>query len=268
MPSPDLSQYTKTDIRPPGPSGDTGYRIYTIKGNSDDSAHYLLKPDLEFYRPWIASPGPGTSGIAFVWPLGTEGFTLSSSADLGIHKYIGDNDIDVEVTYPDEYHITLNGIFPGRHSMEQVRALRKVILHKPPSPFGKILALPLIAERVLYVQVVNHSFTHDQEDRTGTIAYSIECVQQGAGSQLKKKTLRPPKKNPTTKKNPRGKSTKRTTVKQGTSTVRATTAQVYEDTSLQNQVLASNLSRLSLELGVPAHQLAYINLPPGTALEF
>ena len=114
MPSPDLTKYQKSDIRPPGPSGDTGYRVYTNIGNADDTAHYILKPDLQFYRPWLASPGVGASGIAFVWPLGIEGFTLASTAELGIHKYIGDNDIDIEIVYPDEYHITLNGIFPGK----------------------------------------------------------------------------------------------------------------------------------------------------------
>lgn len=267
MPSADLSKYNATSIKPPGPSGDTGYRVYTVVGNSDDSAHYILKPDLQFYRPWLASPGVGATGVAFVWPLGVEGFTLASTVDLGIHKYIGDNDIDVEIIYPDEYHITLNGIFPGRTAAQQARALRKVIAHKS-SEFGKVLSLPLVAERVLYVQIANYSFTHDQEDRTGTIAYSIECVQQGTGGNLKKKTLRPITKNPTTKKNPRGKSAKRKVVKQGGSTVRKNTAQTYNDVDMQGVVLAKNLSKLSTQLNMPAHQLAYRQLPPGTVLDF
>lgn len=266
MPSADLSKYQRTDIRPPGPSADNGYRVYTIVGNADDAAHYILKPDLQFYRPWIASPGVGATGRAFIWPLGIEGFTLASTADLGIHKYIGDNDIDVEIIYPDEYHITLSGIFPGKTGAQQARELREVIAHKS-SEFGKVLALPLVAERVLYVQVSNYSFTHDQEDRTGTIAYSVECIQQGAGGKLKRRTLRPPKKNPTTKRQPRGKSTKRKAVKQGGSTVRMAVAQTYGQTDMQ-QILNKNLSTLSTELGIPAHQLAYSQLPPGTVIDF
>jgi hypothetical protein len=266
MPTSDLSGYRKTDIRPPGPSRDTGYYTTTIKGNTDDSAHYILRPDVEFYRPWIASPAVAAGGPAFVWPLGVEGFTIANNADLGIHKYIGTNDIDVEIIFPSERHITMNGIFPGKTAAQQFRALEAVILH-PSTVFGKVLCLPLVAERVLYVTVSNYTFSHDQEDRTGTISYSLEFIQQGAGSQIKRKQLRPPKRNPTTKTSPRGKSGKRRKTTSGT-TLRANAAQVYNDPAEQYTVLGRNLNDLTAQTGLAPHQLAYSPLPPGTTLNY
>lgn len=265
-PDPQLSQYKATNILPPGPSDSNGYKVYTNIANNDDSAHYILNPDTQFARPWIASPGVGSSGIAFVFPLGVEGFSLTSSPDLGIHKYIGDNDIDIDVVYPDEFHITLTGIFPGDTAPEQYRALRKVLTHQQTTR-GKVLSLPIIAERILYVSVVNYSFSHDENDRTQTISYSLEFIQQGTGGKLRHRDLTPARKNPTTKRSKRGKSTKRKVVKGG-GTVRKNAAQVYDDPSMQYQVLRENLNQLSTDLGLMPHQLAYMQLPPGTVLDY
>lgn len=258
-----IDAFSKTDIRPPGPSPARGY---TIAGENagDDSAHYLLRPDVDFYRPWIASPGVGATGIAFVWPLGVEGFTLSSTPELGIHKYIGDNNIDVEVIYPDEFHVVLTGEFPGKTSAENFRALRKVILHKS-NTGSKILAVPLVAENLLNVAVSDYSFTRDETDSTQTIQYSIEFVYQSVGSLLKLPQLVAPKPNPSFTTAPRGKSTKQTLVPHSP-TVRGVARQIYNDPEQQSLVLAKNLNDLHRKYGIPAHQLAYRRLPAGSVL--
>lgn len=259
----ELSDYKHVDIKPPGPSPARGYVISPTVGNEDDDARYILRPDVEFYRPWVASPGVGNTGIAFVWPMGIQGFTLASTADLGIHKYIGDNDIDVDVIFPQEYHVTMTGIFPGKKGIKNAQQLRTVIQH-PSSEGGKVLCLPGVQERILYVSVVNYNFAHAEGEMSDTITYSIDFVQQGVGAKVKQKPLRHPRRNPTTKVIPRGKSHKQTKVKGKKRTVKGIAHKVHKDPAQQHKILSKNTNDLVKKTGIPAHKLPYTRLPPGT----
>lgn len=260
-----LDSYQKTGVKPDGPSASRGYLLTGTKPTTDDSARYILRPDIEFYRPWLGSAGAGGTGLAFVWPLGIEGFTFSSTPELGIHKYIGDNNIDVEVIYPDEYHVTLTGIFPGLTSAQNMRALRATILHEPIDG-AKTLSLPLVSDTLLTVSVVTYNFTRDETDGTSTIQYSVEFIQQAVGAKQKLKPLQPPKPNPTNVTTPRGKATKRKVIPHSP-TARGVAAEIYRDPSQQSLVLAKNLSKIHMETGIPAHQLGYRRLPAGTILD-
>lgn len=263
------TDFTQSDIRPPGPSSSHGYKINPKRGDSSDpdESHYILIPDREFNRPWLASP-QGNSGIAYVWPLGVEGFSFASNADAGIHHYIGDNDVDVDVVYPDESHIVLTGIFPGDTSTLQKQALRNVVLHQADTP-GKILGLPGIEEQILYVSVINHSFSHDQGDYSKIIAYSIEFIKIGVGGRLGSTIKQLPKPNPTTGASDRGKSQKRATVKGGKQTLRGVSKKVYGSSrgSSVRKLQQANSVTLN-KSGIPSYKTPYTKVPIGTTLKF
>lgn len=263
---PALQNYSVANTeRIQGPSPATGYRIPASRGNVDDTARYILRPDAEFYRPWLANP---PNGSAFVWPVGVEGFQYSSQATTGIHHYIGDNDVDVDVVYPDELHITLSGHFPGKTSASFMQALRKVILD-PAGDAGKILSLPGVEDQVLYVKVVNHSFVHDQTDNTNSIAYTIEMIKVGAGKTLSLPNLVSPAPNPSTKTKARGKSSKQTTVKQGARTVRQVSKKVYGSASAASMyaLIQANADELEAD-GIPAYTVPFTPLGGGRTLKY
>lgn len=255
---PDLAPFTMvTKTRIPGPSAEGGYKINPSRESDYDTARYLRRPDADFYRPWIANP---PNGSAFIWPLGIQGFTYSSQATTGIHHYIGDNDVDVDVVYPDELHITLTGHFPGRTAPEFMQALRSVALEQS-SEDGKILALPGIDDNISFVKVISSSFTHDENDFTTTIAYSIEMIKVGAGGHLDLSKLLPTKLNPTTKKKPKGKSSRQTTTKQGKQTLRQISKGVYGSAAANYMLSLANLNANDLErLGIPVFTLPYTRL--------
>lgn len=260
-----LADFKKADIRPPGPPAPMGYKVGVVNhAADDDQAHYILKPDTQFYRPWLASPG----GSAFVWPIGVEGFTFTSNAQAGIHHYIGDNDVDVQLVYPDELHIVLTGSFYGRTSVQNMLALRAVILQKS-SEAGKILALPGIESQILYVSTINHQFNHDQTDHTRSVSYSIEFIKVGTGGGLKTPPLQLPSANPLVKSAPRGKSQSRTVVKQGKQTLRSISSKLYGDFSSASvlKLMQKNTETFS-DQNLPLYKAVNQMIPPGTKLNF
>lgn len=145
----------------------------------DDTARYLLDPDDEFERPYLAIPG----GRAYVWPLGIEGFELVDQAELGRHKYLGQIELDVDVTHKAETTITLSGLFPGRTSVANMNALRAIFYADTPER-GKILHLPGVLTNLQYVVCDRESFTHAQDERTNDIQYSLTVVKVGTGKKV------------------------------------------------------------------------------------
>lgn len=253
-----LTDFRKADIRPLGPSGAKGY----IFSRNEDDTRYLMRPDAEFYRPWLATPG----GTAFIWPGGIEGFSLTGNATTGIHHSIGSVHTDVQVVYPDEQHIILNGNFMGKTSVENVRAIRSVILQDSTED-GKILALPGVESQLLFVQVINNSFTHDQGDRTRGIAYSIEFIKVRTGRTLKTTPLLIHKSAPALAITPRGKSNTRTTVKQGKQTLRGISAGVHGTFGASSflDLMSKNTKEIE-KTGIPRHKITQVKLPLGTKL--
>lgn len=145
---------------------------------TEDTARYLLSPDDSFARPYLAIP----NGNAFVWPVGIEGFSIVSNTQLGMHKYLGDIEIDVDVTHRGELRITMSGTFPGWSAPENMRALQGIYNAVTPER-GKILHLPGIYDRLQYVVGENLSFDHPDDDiMTMDIGYSVTFIKIGAGS--------------------------------------------------------------------------------------
>jgi hypothetical protein len=249
-------------VRPPEYQG--GYKRHITAG--EDEARYVLRPDDEFDRPWIASP-QGKGGPAFVWPLGVEGFAFSSNATVGIHHYIGDNDVHVDVVYPDEYHLILNGIFPGNTSPDNMSLLRQVILHQPDPPGIKLLSIPPVAALIQRVRVVNHSFSHDESDTFMRVNYSIECIRTGLGSKAISTIDEVPDPDPSNSQL-RGSSQNLHVVKkiQG---FPGLAKLLYKDDSLPSQIQLWNVNeRHMLKLGIPLFKIPYALIPVGTIIRY
>lgn len=186
--------------------------------SNQDTARYLVDPDDEFARPFLSVPG----GNVFIWPLGTEGFEIVDTAELGKHKYLGDIELDVDVTHRGERSITLSGIFPGWTSVQNMQALSEIFYADTPAR-GKILHLPGILTTYNYVTCSSLRHSHAEDERTMDIAYSLEVVRIGVG----------PKAKPTgaTEPNQGGKSsvagTRKFTVTMDENTLREIAADVY-----------------------------------------
>ena len=116
---------------------DGPYDQWATRGDEDDTTYYIRRPGEAFLRPWLAIP----NGIAFLWPLGLEGFSLTIDPTLGIHKYIGDNAVKVDVVHKGEERISMSGSFPGKTGPDAMQALYNVVYADTP-PGGKVLYLP------------------------------------------------------------------------------------------------------------------------------
>lgn len=143
-----------------------------------DTTKYLLVPDVDFKRPYLAVPG---ENVAFVWPLAVEGFEISVDTQLGIHRYLGDVQLDVSITHQDERHISLSGKFPGHTSQANMEALMRVYAMDTPAS-GKILSLPGVLTEKILVVGENARYTHAQGDFTADIDYNISFVRVGTNA--------------------------------------------------------------------------------------
>jgi hypothetical protein len=164
--------YKHNENRPPIAKGASVRRSRRV----EDTAAYILTPDVDFKRPYLAVPSVNE---AFVWPLGVEGFEIQVDTQLGIHRYLGEVELDVSITHQDEQHITLSGVFPGWTSQDNMASLRRIYAMETPSR-GKILSLPGIFSRAQLVVGENMRFSHAEDDRTQDIVYSASFVRVGA----------------------------------------------------------------------------------------
>lgn len=262
---PQLAGYgLATSTRISGPSRVQGYKVDPTDSNLE-TARYIKHPDVDFYRPWLANP---PNGSAFVWPLGIQGFQYSSQATTGIHHYIGDNDVDVDIVYPDELHVTLSGHFPGNTSSDFMNALRQVILD-PVGANGKILSLPGVQDQLQFVKVISHLFSHDETDNTNSIAYSVEMIKVGLGSDIKLQVNIPTKTNPSPRTKPRGQSPKQVVSKGGRQTAHKITKSVYGDSSTDAvyRFIQNNADALE-KAGIPAYTIPFTPIPAGQKLAY
>lgn len=139
-----------------------------------DTARFLRN---DFAKPYLAVPG----GSRFTWPVGVEGFEVNEDAEIAKHKYLGDLDLDVDVTHRGEETIVMTGTFPGWSSTKHMNALRAVF--RAPSPqSGKVLSLPLILPTVAYVVCQSLRCTHATDDRTQDIEYTLTMSKVGSSA--------------------------------------------------------------------------------------
>lgn len=159
----------------------------TAPGDKNDSAVYLMEPGVAFLRPWIAI----RNGPAFQWPLGLEGYDLVVNPLLGIHRFLGDNKVDIDVLHAGEEHFTMTGNFPGNSAPALIQALRDVV-YQSSGDEGKILFVPEIMSHAQRVQIVNFQASRDQGARGKDATYSLEVVRVGIANKNPNVKTHPP----------------------------------------------------------------------------
>jgi hypothetical protein len=243
-----------------------------------DPAKYLLDPgqvlapgkhsagQLAHARPYISN-----GSDFFVFPVGAEGFRSQSQAQLGLHRYIGDNAVDGVVIHREESRIVLTGTFPGITSQDNMVECRNILRSIPHGP-GIILWAPGVFEREQFVLAENWDFNHDADDRTHSIDYTITLVRIGGGHKVKDPTGRIPPPQPGTKSQPRGKPQRIFTVKAGVRTLRAISKVVYGTQDKWGNLVALNQGQMNAwkkqfpNLG--AYQLPTYRWPIGTKFRY
>jgi hypothetical protein len=251
---------TRYDHRPETAKDTQHFR----QNSGQDTARYLV-PDSELYhkRPYLQA-----GDDVFVWPVGTEGFRISGNSTLGIHHYIGDDDVDIQVLHRSERRIELSGTFPGRTSGQNKESL-EAVLRKPVSDPGKILFLPGILERVQYVEMENYEFSHDADDRTHSIDYTVTFIRMGTGRRVADPKGKPAPPNPGRKKRARGKKNKYIIVKAGLRTFRQIAKKVYGSAEKWPVLLNKNMAHYGDILGsMPKHQVPTYRWPLGTKIYY
>lgn len=148
-----------------------------LVGDRHDTAQYVMNPGVNFYRPWLAS-NDRFNGTAFIWPLGIEGFDLTIEPQLGIHRMIGDNAVQVDITHKGEERFVLSGNFPGFSGPDNLRSLRQVVYMDTPKT-GKVLYVPHILPYAQRVVVARARFSHAEDMRGQDMTYEIEFVRTG-----------------------------------------------------------------------------------------
>jgi hypothetical protein len=170
-----------------------------IPGTGQDPAKYLVDPghwsdgmkamtpgDLAHARPWL------DSGVRiFVWPIPTEGFRRTGQSTLGLHHYIGDQFVDAQVIHRDEARIEMNGVFPGLSGQDAMVSMTNTLNDDPPDA-GMTLYVPGVFEQVKYVVPESWEFSHDPDDQTHSIAYTVTFVVIGDGRRVPDPSGSPP----------------------------------------------------------------------------
>jgi hypothetical protein len=160
-------------------------------GTGQDPAKYLVDPGfwdegskrmtpgmLTHARPWLDS-----GNKIFIWPVPAEGFGRTGTNMLGIHHYVGDQYVDVQIIHRDEARIEMNGVFPGITAQDNMVDFINTLNDDPPEA-GMILYVPGIFEQVKFVAPENWDFRHDPDDQTHSISYTVTFVIMGEGRRL------------------------------------------------------------------------------------
>lgn len=156
-----------------------------------DPARYLINPgvwnpslkrttpgQLAHARPWLDS-----GRHIFVWPTPTEGFRRQGSNQLALHHYIGQENVDVQIIHRGEKRIELTGVFPGLSAQQAMVNLENCLNDDPPD-IGMTLNVPGVFDQVKFVQVESWEFTHDTDDNTHSISYSVTFIVMGEGQRV------------------------------------------------------------------------------------
>lgn len=253
---------------------DQGFRAYNAKlettrapydpvsglGDKNDPTSYVARPGVDFFRPWIAI----RNGMAFQWPLGLQGYSLTIDPTLGIHKFIGDNKVTVDVLHAGEEHFVMSGEFPGNSAPYLIAALRDVV-YRDGGEEGKILCIPEIMSHAQRVQVIHFEADRDAADRGRDATYSIELVRIGIVGPVVNTTVASPEAQPaaTTK----GKSTQSIHVDAKHNTLRKIAAWKLGDANNWRQVYNDN-ENFFVKNNIPLSQAPSHKLNVGVLIYF
>lgn len=235
-------------------------------GTGQDPARRLI-PDSQLFYP---RPSIQSGNKKFTWPVGVEGFRSSGAAQLAIHRYLGENAVEVNVTHLDEHRLELTGTFPGRTSRANMVALRDIIMNKAPER-GKILTLPGVFEEVKYVAIENYDFTHDRDDRSHSIDYTISFVVMGTGKKIKPRKGVPPAPQPTVKGANRGQPARYFVARDGGRTFRQVAKLKYGDDDQWRKLVQLNqqlISKATSKGTITSAQVPNYRWPIGTKIRY
>jgi hypothetical protein len=226
----------------------------------DDPAK-LIVGIARYERPTLSLVNGGT----FEWPIGVEGVTISGSAGLAEHHYIGDDDVVLQVLHRDDRHIAMSGMFPGLTGSANVRALLEIIKADTPED-GKLLTLPGIFLNEQVVVVSDYNFTHDEGDHNDSWIYTINFRKVNIGRKITrpKTTISPS--NPDEEEKAEGKTPRVYTIKAGVRTLRAVARAVYKNENRWNEIYQKNQRFQGSQDSL--HQLPTKPLPLGMKLNF
>jgi hypothetical protein len=164
----------------------------------------------------------------FVFPVGVEGFRRSGETKLDTHFYIGDNSADGVVVHHEEAHIELSGVLPGLTAQDNMVDCISLLRSCPMD--GMFLYVPGIFEKVQYVLPQTWDFSHEGDDRTHSISFTISYLRIGEGGKTRDPLgTAPPTNIPGSKSDPKGSAAKTFTVKAGARTLRQIASIVYGD---------------------------------------
>lgn len=226
-----------------------------------ETARFVVR-QAEFNRPVLSIP----NGDEFIWPLGIEGFTLSGSAALGIHKYLGDNNVVVQVTHRSESRIQLDGAFPGATSHYHMDALLRVLEGEAPFDI-KILSLPGLMPSQQRVTAESWNFSHTRDNQLDDIEYQISLVKQGVGSSIEDNITIQPEISSVVFGPNRGKSGRYFTTSDNARTLRRIAQIVYGDHNLWESLFSLNQDVLQL-MAIPFHEMPTAPLPIGIRISY
>jgi len=245
-----------------------------------DPAKYLIFPgtvrapgkhspgNLRHARPYFAN-----GSNLFVFPVGVEGFRRSGQATLGLHKYIGGNTSDGITIHYEEGRIELSGTFPGLTAQDNMVDCISMLRSRPVEA-GLVLYAPGVFEREQYVLPESWDFSHDADDRTHSIPYSITLVRIGEGGKVKDPLGTPAPPQPSQKKiKPKGKPQRIYIIKDGVRTLRAVANEVYGNQNSWDRLVELNSGQLTAwrrtqDKEVPSMQLPTYRWPIGTQFHY
>jgi hypothetical protein len=231
-------------------------------GDADDSSRYILTPGIEFYRPWLSVPG----GASFVWPGGVEGFTCRIDPSLGIHRYIGDNAVVIDVTHKGQESITLSGTFPGLTSVDVFLALRDMI-YQDVGENGYILYVPHLYPKTQRVFVQSAVFDHPQNERRRDLSYTLDFIRVGTGGKVSEPNLRTPTPQPAPRTKQRGKASRVFVVNATVNTLRKIAKSKLKDAKRWDELYRKN-EKLFKRGQIALHKVPDYRLAAGTKINY
>jgi len=248
-----------------------------IVNQPEDTAARILPYTAHYFQ----LPKIMCAGKTFVWPVGTEGFRRSGAATLGIHKYLGRGFVDVHVIHRDEARIEMNGTFPGRTGIKNMRDLIDILVMSG----TKFLYVPGVFANVQTVFVENYDTSHASEDRTHSVDYSVTFVRTTTGAKVDAKQIAMlPATETGPSKSSQGfssvvntQSERTVAVTSSLSTLRAVSQVVYGDADKWRTLVDLNLDQIqalnSRGVGptiqeMPDFMLVGMRLEPGTRLRY
>lgn len=243
------------------------------QGSGQDPAAYLVDPgsvrsagkhragNLGHARPYIVN-----GAKLFVFPVGTEGFRRSGQAQLGLHRYIGENAVDGRTMHYEEGRIELRGTFPGLTSQQcMVDSIHVLTSVAPPN--GMVLYVPGVFDREQFVLPESWDFNHDPDDRSHSIDFTITFVKKETGKLVKDPRGTPPPPQPVKKSIPRGSANRTFTIKDGARTFQSVATIVYNNSGLWAKLADMNQT-LIRRAGLGQHQVPNHRWPIGTKIHY